>query len=351
MVRQTDDGYILAGATDVDDTGDGLILKVDSLGNELWSRTFSHCAFEGLFVTTDDGYIVSGWKNEELCIKGVLIKTNGQGTVLWEKTYGGSDICYLIQVQQTADGGYIASGFSNVSGGDGWLLKTDADGNELWNKTYGFESSSDWFHSVHETNDNGFLLPGWSNRTTGCDGWVVKTDVQGTLEWMNSFDSGESILGFDNYDMFLYGTQATDGGYILTGWAAVNFLTELGECWLVKTDANGVLEWEQRVGKPWFFDLGLWVEPVSDGGYIVAGERYGRGAILNFIFRGYGMPLKNQLLVFKTDAAGTIIWKLTYRDATARCVQQTIDGGYIIAGHKGAYYSTKGILLIKVSIS
>ncbi|MBI4723371.1 MAG: T9SS type A sorting domain-containing protein [Candidatus Stahlbacteria bacterium] len=71
-------------------------------------------------------------------------------------------------------------------------------------------------------------------------------------------------------------------------------------------------------------DYGYSVQETDDGAYIVAGNTssYGVG--------GYDAWL------IKTDADGDTLWTRTYggeADDGARCVQQTFDGGYILAGY------------------
>lgn len=348
VVRQTNDnGYIVVGGTDFEG-GDGLVLKTDSEGNELWRKTFPNGGFEGLCITSDGGYIISGIYRGTIH-KAFLVKLDEEGNVEWEKKIGESPGGWIVQIQQTSDGGYIGAGTYYSRNGDGWLLKLDANGNELWRKTFGFEDSDDWFHSVYQTDDGGYILPGWKTNVVEMfsDGWILKTDIDGNIEWEKFVDTGEDIIGLDRLDMFNMGRQALDGDFIFTGWASGSAVGERGHFWLVKTDENGNIKWQQNYGKPFFHDLGLWVEPTSDGGYIASGAIFGFGTLINFIKNGLGMPLRNQLLVIKTNSIGEIEWDFTYKDATARCVQETTDGGYIIAGHKGPYYGAKGVLLIK----
>jgi len=286
--------------------------------------------------TSDGGYIVAGrtWSFGVDSGDIFLIKTDANGNVIWAKTYGGTDDDWVFSVQQTSDGGYIVAGYTESFGaglGNIFLIKTDANGNLQWAKTYG-GTDYDWARSVQQTSDGGYIVAGgtWSFGAGSWDIFLIKTDANGNIQWAKIYG------GTDWYDAYSV-RQTSDGGYIVAGetrsFGAGNY-----DIFLIKTDANGNLQWAKTYGGT-DLDWAYSVQQTSDGGYIVAGTTGSFGA-------GWG-----DIFLIKTDANGNIIWAKTYGGTDgdgAISVQQTSDGGYIVAGGTwsfGAGYSD--VFLVK----
>jgi len=116
--------------------------------------------------------------------------------------------------------------------------------------------------------------------------------------------------------------QTADGGYIIVG-VTYSFGAGGGDVYLVKTNSLGDTLWTKTYGGP-EKEHGGSVQQTADGGYIIAGDS-----------RSFGSGSADVYLV-KTDAKGDTLWTRIYgRDSTddaAYSVAQTTDGGYIIAG-------------------
>jgi hypothetical protein len=240
------------------------------------------------------------------------------GDTLWTRTYGGTQTDEAYCVDQTTDDGYIVAGQTRSFGAgeaDFYLVKTNSLGNMVWSRTYGGSDSS-YAQSVQQTTDGGYILAGgtYSFGAGEADFYIVKTDPLGDTLWTRT-------KGGSNHDWAHSVQQTTDGGYIVAG-ATNSFGAGGYDFYLVKTNSVGATLWSRTYGGRGD-DYGRFVQQTADGGYIVAGysDSFGAG--------GYDFYL------VKTDSLGNILWTGTYGgsvDEEGRSVQQTTDGGYIVAG-------------------
>ncbi len=323
-VQETaDGGYIVTGITYSFGAGldDVYLIRTDANGDTLWTRTYGGPNYEGgrsVQQTSDGGYIIAGAAGgpSPLAMDVYLIKTDSIGDTLWTRTYGGLYQDEGYAVQQTSDGGYIIAGFYGwLNDPDFYLVKTDEYGDTLWTKTYG-GTGIEISHSVQQTSDNGYIVVGYTDSYGGGNGdvYLVKTHETGDTLWTRTFggtemDYGESVQ------------QTSDGAYIIAGdtdsFGASNY-----DVYLVKTDANGDVLWTNIYGGN-EADGSNSVHGTADGGYIITGYTYSFGGAFSDVY------------FIKVDSLGDTLWTRTYggiNGESGESVQQTSDGGYIIAG-------------------
>ena len=181
----------------------------------------------------------------------------------WEKTF---NLGHGYSVQQTSDGGYIITGNTGYSNGDGviYLIKTDASGVEQWSQTFGGIGSYSG-NCVQQTTDGGYIICGNKYSDGYNDAYLIKTDASGVEQWSQTFDE---IGDYGNYVQ-----QTSDGGYIICGGkiVAAGELNENYDVCLIKTDVNGVEVWSKYFGGLGGQN-GFSVQQTNDGGYIITGH-------------------------------------------------------------------------------
>jgi hypothetical protein len=160
---------------------------------------------------------------------------------------------------------------------------------------------------------------------------LLKMGVMLSLFCSTLFAQGPDTLWTRTYggagtDRTQSAQQTTDNGYIIAGWTnsfgAGNF-----DVYFIKTDALGDTLWTRTYGGA-VIDIGYAVQQTTDDGYVIAGYTNSFAA---------GGP---DVYLIKTDANGDTLWTKTYGGIGyehGRSVQQTTDGGYIVAGNTNSF--------------
>ena len=294
-----------------------LCLPMIGFGQE-WEATFLNPSYSrAVQQTSDGGYIITGKHYSNNGANVYLLKVNNNGIQQWAQHFsgvGGQSFGGVggHSVQQTSDGGYIiagaysdSTGSITQSGGVGVLIKTDVNGNLEWEKV----NNSTYYMDVVETTDGGFIIA-TSNSN------VIKTDINGNYQWS---------IQINHYINSII--QTSDGGYVACGglkYSISGAPETLGH--LTKIDNSGGVLWHQIHGD---YQNVSWAElkdiqQTSDGGYIITGE------ITN---NNYNVWL------IKVSSYGYFEWEetfngLSYEESEGQSIDKTSDGGYIITGSR-----------------
>lgn len=313
--------------------------------------------------TWDGGYIVAGTtgtfdspKEDDI----YLIKADSRGRLdpTWvpnPKRFGVEGWQEASSVEQTADGGYIVAGATGSSGAglsDVYLIKLDTRGNldPAWDvnpKTFGGEGH-DFACSVLQTHDGGYLVVGTTTSFGPGDEdvYLIKLDGQGNLD--AAWDENPRTVGGSGSDRATSCQQTKDRGYIVVGYT-MSFPAGGFDVYLIKLDVRGSLD-SSWVPNPKTFltedkrEFAYSVQETKDGGYVVAGS-----AVL------FG-PRGRDAFVMRLDSRGRLdpAWDPNPRtfdgpgNEGACCIQETTDSGFIVAGSRGSFGVPGDIYLMKL---
>jgi gliding motility-associated-like protein len=370
----SDGGYIIVGTAygaDNDDVtghhgnatvGDIWVVKIDRSGNIQWQKCLGGGDSEAgasVLQTADGGYIVVGSAASGNCnLTGNhgsfdfwVVRLSNKGEIIWQKMYGGSKEDYARSLAIASDGGYFIAGHTlsndgDVKGNHGstdwWVIKIDKTGKLLWQKCLG-GSGSDQANSVQSTIDGGCIIAGLEESNDGDvkdnhgigDYWLVKLDKAGNTQWQKTY-------GGTGLDAAWYVSVTNDGGYIVAGYSGSYDGDVTGkrpsgpgdsDIWILKVDNTGNIQWKKCYGGTGN-DYAYFIQPTSDGGYVVAGSSSSYN---------YDLTCNSGNIdawAFKINNAGDLQWQKTFGGNSAdeiRCIQPLNDGSFIAVGNTSSH--------------
>ena len=339
-----------------------IIVNANSQSHDIiWQNCYGGTLFEeanAACLASDNGYVIGGGTfSNDGDVSGNhgdrdfwVIKLDTLGGLQWQKCLGGSNNDRLYGINNTSDGGVIASGHTssnngNVSGNhsygaDGWVVKLDSLGNIHWQKCLG-GTDSDVMMYTEETFDGGYITGGWTYSSDGdvtlnkgiCDCWVVKLDSLGNIQWQKTY-------GGSSYDHLNTVIQLADSSYIFTATSSsndgdVSYNHGGNDVWVVKLDADGNMEWENSYGGSGG-DFSVCIAQSANGGYTISAMSYSNDGDVS------GNHGSLDFWIIEIDSSGNLIWQKCYGGSdmdNCRWMNKTADGGNIVVG---ATLSTDG---------
>mgnify|MGYP006277196567 FL=1 len=295
-------GFLIGGcaldpASEYDDIR---AIRTDSDGNELWDvimgDSLSDWCYD-LVATADGGYafvaLYGIWPgNTDM----QLIKTDSLCNIEWVQRYGGSFEDCAFDVKQTADGGFLLSGDTDLgSDNQFYVVKTDDGGEMEWERRW-YPSSFQWgrLEDAHQTVDGGCMLLGRASFPSfgvGGGTYLFRLDEEGTLLW-------EKLLQDRTGYSFL---QVGDGGYVIAGRNQT-----ANDTWLARVDSSGNLVWETSLDRYSCRDWATDLCGTQDGGFFAGGETNPGAGLGDLLFVRYascsGLPQRTA-----SDAGGLLL--------------------------------------------
>jgi len=197
------------------------VRSINETGQVLWTHILEEGTFHraihlgnSMSKTTDNQLIVVGEKGiNSYETQIILIKFSNNGFPVWTRTYEDTGWNSYLQVMPLLNNEYLLVYISETEFGSQDptyinLLKTDSIGEPIWHQHISPNATPLY---SEQTLDGGFIISGYQyNAATGYDMYVVKTNANGEVEW-------EKTYGTPQNDGGSRAVQRSDGLIILTG--------------------------------------------------------------------------------------------------------------------------------------
>ena len=277
LLQLPDEGFLHSGWCSVTG-GAACIMRLDSSGTILWERIYPPCTYIFNSSPTFDGGFVLGSKINSYPDQGVVIKVDSLGEQIWLERFGGRAIT-VGKPTALPDGSILTTGAweeLNASPSSefqyGSVYRYTDNGVQVWRRDYfyGWKASTTM---IRPSADGNFWVIGGrhSDDYTLNFMHLLKIDLNGDSLWMRNYWYYDSYVAANA----IYGaTPTSDGGLVMTGLAKQGendpqpFLASM---WLLRVDEHGcVVPGCHTVGvNEYAADLNqyfnLWPNPVQAG--------------------------------------------------------------------------------------
>ncbi|MBN1826139.1 MAG: hypothetical protein JW958_07730 [Candidatus Eisenbacteria bacterium] len=242
--------------------------------DSIWARTYggpSNDGFRSVAVTADGGFLAVGYTysfgagNTDL----YAVRADGNGDTLWTRTYGGAGRDYGWGCAPTADGGFAIAGYTTSRGSgkeDLWLVRIDSGGDTLWTRAYG-GPRDDEGRAILETPEGDLMVVGWTDvGANELDLWILRTESDGDTLWTRRYGGTGVDVGYAI-------ARTADGFYAAVGWDGEDGGYQ--QALLVKVDDDGYEVCSEIYGNdhPVNYEWAMDVCALEDSGVVMSVTR------------------------------------------------------------------------------
>jgi hypothetical protein len=219
VVQLADSSYLITGSSSsFQENNQAFILKLDSLGNKIWSNHYGGSEADRgrrIFHVPNDGiYIVGQTNSFGNFYDAYFFKTDENGTFLFEKNYGSSAYENIFDAVMLKDTTFILVGETTNTPNESeniYLLRINKFGDTLWTKNFGSEQK-DVARSIQILNDTIVYIAGeyYVEDSLTQKALLIRMHIDGTLEWLKTFGNiGKSAFN----DIHVFENQIRAVGY------------------------------------------------------------------------------------------------------------------------------------------
>ena len=363
----------------------GIVIKYNNNGDYDWIKTYKSTSINLEFIenTVDEGFIVGGMYNGSLALdenismssyktNGVILKLDSIGNTEWTRQFISDSYSYIDDIETMNDGSVLVTLYANA----GTLTLDEAttisvaENNESYLIKYDFDGNLEWYQKIVDTgkisstqieclNDGRLIVSGNIEDTVkigeneiipdGTNAIIIVYNIDRTIAKIKLFNNTNS-----NY---IYDLQATlDNGFIVGGkyYTEIDLdenikLTNKGKSdqLLIKYNSNCDIEWYKDDGSTQDEQVTN-IDVNNEGNILVSGYVY--DSSISTTRQDYILYDKNGNVIFAEYNDGYVEGGKLTEDNDIVVVETTwndeIDFGY---GKKITYQDHNGVTFLESS--
>lgn len=246
VIEMQDSSFLIFGSSSsfVDGTSNFYLMKIDSLGNFNWSKTYGGNNVEqgyDICYKPNRNYLLTGYTNSfGNGYEVYAIEVDSLGNELWSNTYGGSDWDFAYSNIAFPNGDVLITGNTYSFGNgdsDGFLMMLDNNGDSLWWKNYGTATENVLRQSIFTSHSEIVSIGSTVTLNGDKDIYLVKCNLSGDTIWTKTYGS---TVDDEGYSLL----QSINGNYILAGYT--EGFTAIGkDGYYFEVDTSGTVLWSQ----------------------------------------------------------------------------------------------------------